>query len=85
MTNILVPKLFGFAQNFVFVFSAPPFSVGETLHVAYKNIKEKENLPFFGKYQGELKTSEYSFVLNTLDEIYLEFTSKKVNIHYVFR
>ena len=38
VTNILVPKLFGFAKKFVFAFSAPPFSVGETLHVAKKMI-----------------------------------------------
>ena len=75
MTNIFVPKLFGFA------FSGPPLSVGETLHVAYKKF-------FFllflvnTKYisSRELKTSELSLVLrtcensyifNTLDEIYL--------------
>ena len=38
MTNILVPNLFGFAKIFFFLaFSAPPFSVDETLHIAYKN------------------------------------------------
>ena len=37
VTNILVPELFGFAIFFfVFAFSPPRFSVGETLHVAYK-------------------------------------------------
>ena len=29
----------GLLKIFVFAFSAPPFSVGETLHVAYKSIK----------------------------------------------
>ena len=36
MTNILVPKVFGFAKKFsFFAFSAPPLSVGGALHVAY--------------------------------------------------
>ena len=46
MTNILVPKLFGFAKNFriyfflfflffFFALSTPPSSVGGALHVAY--------------------------------------------------
>ena len=50
--------------------------MGETLHVAYKNIKEKENLLFWGGGGGggvntkhissrELKTSEFSLVLRT--------------------
>ena len=39
VTNYLVSKLFGFAKLFRFALSAPPFSVGEALHVAYKNIK----------------------------------------------
>ena len=89
MTNILVPELFGFAKFFVFAFSAPTFSVGETLHVAYKKHKIKRKFTFFvnTKYiqSRELKTSEFSIVLrtpensnifNTLDEIYLVFTSK---------
>ena len=55
-----------------------------------KCLKKKENLLFLvnTKYisSGELKTSKFSFVLrthensdvfNTLDEIYLVFTSKK--------
>ena len=67
MTNILVPKLFGFAKIFHFAFSAPPFSVGETLHVAYKKykIKRKNTVLFFSvnaKYSSsrELKTTEFS-------------------------
>ena len=44
MTNILVPKLFGFAKKFCFAFSAHSFSVGETLQCK----KEKEII-FFGK------------------------------------
>ena len=43
VTNILVPKLF-----VVFAFSAPPFSVGETLHVAYKGII-KRKFTFFSE------------------------------------
>ena len=44
-------KLVEFAL-FFFAFSAPPFSVEETLHVAYKNYKIKRKLTFlFGKYQ----------------------------------
>ena len=35
MTNILVPKVFGLLKCFVFAFSAPLFSVGGALHVAY--------------------------------------------------
>ena len=84
MANILVPKLFGFAKKIVFTFSAPPFSVGERLHVTYKIMKKKKI--YFFKYisSRELKTSEYSLVLrehsdvfNILDEIYLVFTLKK--------
>ena len=80
----------GLLKCFVFTFSAPPFSVSETLHVAYKNIKEKINLLFLlnTKYisSSGLKRSEFSLVLrtcensdvfNTLDEIYLVFTQKK--------
>ena len=70
--------------------------MGEKLRVAKKcNIKRK--ITFFSvntKYisSRELKTSEFSLVLrtrensvvfNTLDEIYLVFTSKKVNVLYV--
>ena len=47
MTNILVPKLFGFAKKNVFAFSAPPFSVDETLHIAYKKYKIKRKFTFF--------------------------------------
>ena len=37
---------------FIFAFSAPPFSVGETLHIAYKKYKIKRKFTFFsGKYQ----------------------------------
>ena len=36
MTNIWVPKFFGFAKKkFVCAFSAPPSPVGGALHVAY--------------------------------------------------
>ena len=87
MTNILVPKLFGFAKIFRFSFSAHHFSVGRDI---VKSIKYKENLLFLvnTKYisSRELQTSEFSLVLrtrensdvfNTLDEIYLLFSSKK--------
>ena len=37
------------SQNFAF--SAPAFSVGETLHVAYKKYKIKRKFTFSGKYQ----------------------------------
>ena len=80
----------GLLKYFVFAFSTPPFSVGETLHVAYKKYKIKRKFTFFlvnTKYLSscELKTSEFSLVLrtrensvfNTLNEIYLVFTSKK--------
>ena len=92
MTNILVPKLFGFAKKLCFcvISISPPFRVGESLHVAYKKYKIKRKFPFFGKYKyipsRELKTSEFSRVLctrensdvfNTLDKIYLVFTSKR--------
>ena len=67
------------------------FSVGETLHLAYKKHKIKRKFTFFlvnTKYISscELKISEFSLVLhtrensdvfNTLDEIYFIFTSKK--------
>ena len=80
----------GLLKIFVFAFSAPPFSVGETLHVAYKkyNIKRKFAFMVNAKYISShgLKTTEFSLVLcthensdvyNTLDEIYLVFMSKK--------
>ena len=73
------------------------FTVGETLHVAYKKYKIKRKFTFTvnTKYisSHELKTSELSRVLrtpensdvfNTLDKIYLVFTYKKVNILYLF-
>ena len=65
MTNILVAKLFGFAKKIVFAFSAPPFELGETLHVAYKKYKIKSKFTFFSvntKYisSRELKTSEFA-------------------------
>ena len=53
MTNILVPKLFGFAKTNVFfnVFVClffcilpSPFSVGGTLYVAYKQYKIKRKV-----------------------------------------
>ena len=76
---------------FIFAFSAPLFSMGETLHVAYKKYKIKREfllLFFFGKYQIYfiLKLSELSLMLgirenadvfNTLGEIYLVITSKE--------
>ena len=85
MTNILVPKLFGFAKMFRFAFSTPPFSVREILHVAYKKYKIKSKFTFFSintKYisSGLLNTSDLSLVLrtrkksdcfNALDGIYL--------------
>ena len=64
--------------------------MGETLHIAYKRYKIKEKIFFYGKCQiissRELKTSDFplvlrtrenAYVFNTLDEIYLVFTSKK--------
>ena len=47
VTKILVQKLFGLAKKFVCAFSASPFSVGETLHVAYKKYKIKRKFTFF--------------------------------------
>ena len=78
-------------------FSAPPYSDGETLHVAYEKYEIKRKLTFFSvnaKHisSRELETSEFSLVLhtrensdvfNTLDEKYLVFTQKKVNILYL--
>ena len=91
MTNILVPKLFGFAKTIVYAFSAPLFSVDETLHVANQKYKIKRKFTFLvnTKYISscELKTSEFSLlvlctcensdVFNILHGIYLVFTSKK--------
>ena len=64
--------------------------MGETLHVAYKRYKIKDNLLFSvnSKYilSCGVKTSEFALALrshensdvfNTLDEIYLVFTLKK--------
>ena len=57
MTNILVSKLFGFAKMFSFFsFSAPPFSGGEKLHVAYKKYKIIEIFTFFAKLQIRIFT-----------------------------
>ena len=76
-------EYFGIMLKIRFAFSAPPFTAGEILHVAYKNIKEKKI--YFFRYH-DLKTSEVSLVLrtressdvfNTLDAIYLVFTSKR--------
>ena len=89
MTNI--PKIFGLAKNFRFCIFSTSFSVGETLHVADKKVRNKKKSYLFSvntKYisSRELKTSEFSLVLRTrensdvfktLDEIYLVFTSKK--------
>ena len=57
-------------QREVFCILASPFSVGETLHVAYKKYKIKRKFTFFSantKYiaSRELKISEYSLVLRT--------------------
>ena len=41
----------GLLNYFVFAFSAIPFSVGETLYVAYKKYKIKRKFTLFGKYQ----------------------------------
>ena len=76
-----------------FLIFTTSFSVGETLHhvhVAYKKYKIKIKFPFFVNAiyipSCELKTSEFSLMLhtrensvvfNTLDAIYLVFTSKK--------
>ena len=54
----------GLLKKFVFAFSAPPFSVDETLHVAYKKYKIKRKLTFFSvntKYisSRELETSKF--------------------------
>ena len=46
-TNILVPNYLGLLKFFVFPFSAPPFSVVETLHVAYKKYKIKRTFTLF--------------------------------------
>ena len=92
MTNILVPKFFGFAKKIRFGFSAPPFSVGETFHVAFKKYQIKRKFTFSGKCQVYsiscvenilIFTREISNIFNALDEIYLVFTSKKVNTLYV--
>ena len=67
------------------------FSVGETLHVAYKKYKIKRNLIFWGvntkhissrnsktsEFLLVLRTRENSDVFNTFDKLYLVFTSKK--------
>ena len=67
MTNVKVPKLFVFA--YFFSFSAPPFSVGETLHVAYKKYKIKRKFTFVRYIPNisscKLKTSEFLLVLRT--------------------
>ena len=73
MTNILVPKLFGIDKKIVFALSAPPFSVGETLHVAYQRYKIKRKFTFFSVntkniLSRELKTSEFSLVLRTREK-----------------
>ena len=48
VSNILVLKLFGFAKFFRFLH----FSVGETLHIAYRRYKIKRRFTFLGgKYQ----------------------------------
>ena len=39
--------ILGLLKTLVVVFSAPPFSVGETLHVAYKKYKIKRKFTFF--------------------------------------
>ena len=49
----------GFLKHFVFAFSAPTFSIGETLHVAYNKYKINKIL-FFCKYQIYLIECVYS-------------------------
>ena len=49
VTNILVHvlKVFGFVKIYSFAYSAHPFSVGGTLHVAYKKYKIKRKFNFY--------------------------------------
>ena len=68
----MVPKLLVF-KNYWFL---QPFQL-ENARVLYK-IKRK--FAFF----SVLRTRENSDVFNSLDEIYLAFTSKKANILYIF-
>ena len=42
VTNILVPTFLGLLNVFIFAFSVPSFSVGVTLHVAYKKYEIKD-------------------------------------------
>ena len=87
--NILVPKLFMFAKIFRFcIFSTSFFSVW--VIEAYKKYKIKRKFTFFCKYQiyfiswvenlriFNCAAHSWKFwCFNTLDEIYLVFTSKK--------
>ena len=45
--NKNVMNILGLLKFFVFALSAPPFSVAETLHVAYKKYKIKRKFTFF--------------------------------------
>ena len=69
----------GLLKIFVFAFSVPPFSMHETLHVIYKKYEIKNKCLVNTKYisSSESRTRENSDVVNTLDEIYLVFNSKK--------
>ena len=40
-------KIIGLLKFLVFAFTAPPFSMGETLHIAYKKYKIKRKFIFF--------------------------------------
>ena len=56
------------------------FSVGETLHVAYKKYKIKRKFTFFTSH--ELKTSEFSLVLRTRENLmFLTRSMKYIGIH----
>ena len=44
----------GLLKFFGLAFSAPPFSVGETLHVAYKKYKINRKFTFFGQYMYKI-------------------------------
>ena len=53
MTNVLVPKLCGYAKTLLFFlhFQYHIFSVGEILHVVYKKYIIIRKFTFYGKYQ----------------------------------
>ena len=80
----------GLLLFFFFAFSAPPFSVGEILHVhvAYKKYELKKRiLTFFYvniKYisSREIKTSEFSLVLRTRKNSYVFNTLDEINFEF---